>query len=145
MNKKKVSLIIEIVLFVCALFAITGIYYFGGNDTKIEEEAGEVGIVKVDDDNFQEEVLSSDKPVILEFSSNNCPPCLTMIPTMINIAKNNKNIKVASVNCDDDNVSKIVKDYHIDAYPTIFIIKEGQIQKRFVGVTSETALLSEAQ
>ena len=109
----------------------------------MEEEAGEVGIVKVNDDNFEEEVLNSEKTVVLEFSSNSCPPCLTMIPTMINIAKNNEDIKVVNVNTSEENTSKVAEKYNIQAYPTIYIIKNGEVVKEFIGATSEENILKE--
>lgn len=143
MDKKKIALIIEIILFIGALCAITGFYYFGGNKTKSDETYQDVGIIKINDDNFEEEVLKSDKPVILEFSSNSCPPCLTMIPTMINIAKNHQDIKVCDVNVSEEKASKITKKYNIEAYPTIYIIKNGEVIKTFVGATSEENILKE--
>lgn len=98
---KKVKLIIEIVIFIVVLCGITGIYYFGNvNKKQNEEEAISVGIIKVTDENFNTEVLESDKPVIVEFTSNSCPPCVSLLPTLINIAKNNKDVKVATMNID---------------------------------------------
>lgn len=140
-KNNKIKLIIEIVIFVGALCAITGFYYFGGNESVSEEDYEKVGIVKVNDDNFLEEVLKSDRPVILEFSSNSCPPCLTMIPTMIKIAKNNKDIKVVNVNISDDNTSKIAKEYNIEAYPTIYVLRDGEVVEVFIGATNEENLL----
>lgn len=142
MNKDKIKLIIEIAIFVIALFGITYIYYFGGKEIPDENDQTEVKMVKVTNDNFEEEILKSDKTVILEFSSNSCPPCITMISTMINIAKENDDIKVASVNSDEDNTSDILKEYNIEAYPTILIFEDGKLKKSFVGVTSEEDLLN---
>lgn len=136
MDKKKITLIIEIVLFVGALFALTFVYYFKGNDTETTEEEASVNIVKITDDNFEEEVLKSDKPVILEFFSNSCPPCLMMAPTMINIAKNHEDIKVATINSSDADTAKTVKNFNIEAYPTIIIFKDGLSHKVFIGATS---------
>ncbi len=141
MEKKKIKLIIEITLFIIALIAITFIYYFGSNQELKEEDKTEVGIINVTDENFEKEVLSSDKPVVLEFYSNMCPPCLTMIPTMINLAKNNKNIKVATVNNSDTNTKEIVEKYEITATPTIIIFENGEIKNTFVGVISEDNIL----
>lgn len=143
MTKDKIKLIIEIIIFICILCAITFVYYFGGKETETEEE-GEVKIVKITDDNFDEEVLNSEKPVILEFSSNSCPPCITMLSTMINIAKNNEDIKVASVNS-EENSDNLLKEFNIEAYPTIIIFKDGEIKKTFLGVTSEETLLNEVE
>lgn len=145
MNKDKIKLIIEIVLFIGALGGITFFYYFGDDKEPVEEKVSDVKLVKVTEDNFKEEVLKSEKSVVLEFSSNSCPPCITMISTMINIAKNNPDIKVASVNSDEDHTSKILEDYEISAFPTILIFKDGEVVKSFVGVTSEEAILKEVK
>ena len=66
----------------------------------------DIRIVKVDDSNFEKEILHSKTPVILEISSTSCPPCLVMIPTLIGIAKNYRDIKVASVGIDEPKQSR---------------------------------------
>lgn len=143
MEKKKLKLIIEIILFIVALGAITLIYYFTGNNEIDEEEMTNIGIVKITDNNFEEEIINSDKPVVLEFFSNSCPPCLTMVPTMINIAKNNDDVKVATVNTSEAESSETVKKYNIEAFPTIVIIKNGETKKTFIGATSEESIMKE--
>ena len=143
MDKKKTKLIIEVILFILALCAITFIYYFGTNSTQKEEDQLEVGIIKITDANFENEVLQSDKPVVLEFSSNMCPPCLTMVPTLISIAKNNKDIKVVTLNTNDDDAKKTAEEYEIEATPTIMILKNGIVVKTFIGATSEETIMNE--
>lgn len=142
MDKKKISVIVEIIVFILVLGGITFFYYFG-NNKKTEESASEVGIIKVNDDNFESEVLKSDKPVVVEFSSNMCPPCLTMIPTLINIAKNNKDVKVVTINTSDDDTKNVSKKYEIEATPTIMIIKNSEIIKTFTGATNESTIMQE--
>ncbi len=142
MDKKKISVIVEIVVFILVLGGITFFYYFG-NNKKTEESTSEVGIIKVNDDNFESEVLKSDKPVVVEFSSNMCPPCLTMIPTLINIAKNNKDVKVVTINTSDDDTKNVSKKYEIEATPTIMIIKNSEIIKTFTGATNESTIMQE--
>lgn len=141
---KKVKLIIEIVIFIVALCGITGIYYFGNvNKKENEEEAVSVGIIKVNDENFNTEVLESGRPVIVEFTSNSCPPCVSLLPTLINIAKNNKNVKVATMNIDAKESSKTVSKYSIEATPTIKIFKDGQETSTILGATDEGKIMSE--
>lgn len=142
MSKKKIRLIIEIVVFIAVLGTITFFYYFNNNDTDAINETSEVGIIKITDENFKEEVLNSDIPVILEFSSNMCPPCLTMIPTLISIAKNNNYVKVATINTSDDDTKKTSEEYFIDATPTIMIFQNGQVMETFIGATSEENIMS---
>lgn len=142
MSKKKIGVIIEIVVFIAVLGAITFFYYFNNNNTDAINETSEVGIIKITDENFKEEVLNSDIPVILEFSSNMCPPCLTMIPTLISIAKNNNYVKVATINTSDDDTKKTSEEYFIDATPTIMIFQNGQVIETFIGATSEEKIMS---
>ena len=101
----------------------------------------DIRIVKVDDSNFEKEILNSKTPIILEISSTSCPPCLVMIPTLIGIAKNYRDIKVASVGIDEPGIDKIKNTLPIQAFPTFFLIKDGQIVNRLVGVVKEEQLL----
>ena len=102
----------------------------------------DIKIVKINDDNFEKEILHSKKPVILEISSTSCPPCLVMIPTLIGIAKNYSDIKIASVGIDEPNIEKIKNSLPIQAFPTFFFIKDGRIINQRVGVIKELELLS---
>jgi len=101
----------------------------------------DIRIVKVDDSNFEKEIIHSKTPIILEISSTSCPPCLVMIPTLIDIAKNYRDIKVASVGIDEPNIDKIKNTLPIQAFPTFFLIKDGQVVNRLVGVVKEEQLL----
>lgn len=142
MDKKKISVIVEVVVFILILGGITFFYYFSGNNND-KEDAKSVGIIEVDDENFEAEVLNSDKPVVLEFSSNMCPPCLTMIPTLISIAKNNPDVKVVTLNTSEDNAKKTAEKYEVEATPTIMILKDGVVVKTFIGATSEDTIMAE--
>lgn len=112
----------------------------GANRSQSASEE-DIRIVKVDDSNFEKEILHSKTPVILEISSTSCPPCLVMIPTLIGIAKNYRDIKVASVGIDEPGIEKIKNTLPIQAFPTFFLIKNGQIVNRLVGVVKEEQLL----
>ena len=92
--------------------------------------ADDIKIVKVNDSNFEKEIMKSKTPVILEISSTSCPPCLVMIPTLIGIAKNYSDIKVASVGIDEPGIDKIKATLPIQAFPTFFLIKDGKIVNR---------------
>lgn len=143
---KKVKLIIEIVIFVCMLGIIGCVYYMNiGNKEEVLEDAVSVGVVKITDENFEEEVLKSDKPVILDFSSNSCPPCVAMLTTLIDIAKNNKDIKVATLNVDSKECENIIKEYTVDATPTIMIFKDGEVTSTLVGAVGEEKIMSEVK
>jgi Thioredoxin domain-containing protein len=82
--------------------------------------AEDIKIVKVNDSNFENEVLKSKKPVILDITSTSCPPCLIMIPTLIGIAKNYPDIKIATVGIDEPGIDNIKASLPIQAFPTFF-------------------------
>lgn len=105
----------------------------------------DIKIVKVNDSNFEKEILNSDKPVILDITSTSCPPCLIMIPTLIDIAKKYPDIKVATVGIDEPNIEKIKNTLPIQAFPTFYLINNGAIVNRLIGVVKEEQLLKALQ
>ena len=143
MKKFEYSFLKKAASFAIAFMLIAGGTSYAKNKTPVDDE--DIRIVKINDNNFEKEILHSDKPVILEISSTSCPPCLVMIPTLIDIAKNYRDIKVASVGIDEPNIDKIKNTLPIQAFPTFFLIKNGQIINRLVGVVKENALLEALQ
>jgi thiol-disulfide isomerase/thioredoxin len=130
-----------------ATFAMTFTLVMGGVNTAFAKgaPADDIKIVKVNDSNFEKEVLKSDRPVILDITSTSCPPCLVMIPTLIGIAKNYSDIKVATVGIDEPDIDNIKATLPIQAFPTFFLVKDGKIVDRLVGVVKEQELLSALQ
>ena len=107
--------------------------------------AEDIKIVKVNDANFEKEVLQSKKPVILDITSTSCPPCLIMIPTLIGIAKNYSDIKIATVGIDEPGIDKIKASLPIQAFPTFFMVRDGKIVNQLVGAVKEEELLAALQ
>ena len=107
--------------------------------------AEDIKIVKVNDSNFEKEVMQSKKPVILDITSTSCPPCLIMIPTLIGIAKNYPDIKIATVGIDEPGIDKIKATLPIQAFPTFFLVRDGKIVNQLVGAVKEEDLLSALQ
>lgn len=97
--------------------------------------------LKITSENFEKEVLNSEKPVVVDFYADWCGPCKMMGPIIDELANENNNIKVGKVNV-DDNQNLAVK-YDIMSIPTIIIFKNGDISKRFIGVTSKEEILNE--
>ena len=129
-----------------AAFAMAVVFVAGGFTHASAKDADEdIKIVKINDSNFEREILKSKKPVILEISSTSCPPCLIMIPTLIGIAKNYPDIKVASVGIDEPGIEKVKASLPIQAFPTFFLVKNGQIVNRLVGAVKEEELLAALQ
>ena len=144
MNIFKNSFLSNVITFAAAtVLAVGGVSQAqakGATNAK-SVDSEDIRIVKVDDSNFEKEILHSKTPVILEISSTSCPPCLVMIPTLIGIAKNYRDIKVASVGIDEPGIDKIKNTLPIQAFPTFFLIKDGRVVNRLVGVVKEEQLL----
>ena len=91
---------------------------------------------EITDSNFQNEVLDSDKPVLLDFWAEWCQPCRMLSPTIDQLATEYQGkAKVGKV--DTDSNREISVKYGIQAIPTVLLFKNGQVQKKFVGLTSK--------
>ncbi len=95
--------------------------------------------LKITDENFEKEVLNSEKTVIVDFYADWCGPCKMQSPIIEEISEKNPNIKVGKLNV-DENPSMAVK-YNVMSIPTILIIKEGKVKKQFVGLTAKEEIL----
>lgn len=97
--------------------------------------------LKITSENFEKEVLSSDKPVVVDFYADWCGPCKMMAPVIDELASENQNIKVGKVNVDDN--QNLAVNYGIMSIPTIIIFKNGDVAKKFVGFTSKQEIVKE--
>ena len=99
-----------------------------------------MSVKSVTDGNFEKEVLNSDKIVLLDFYADWCGPCKMMSPIIDKIAEKTEGIvKVGKVNTDEN--QKLAEKYEIMSIPTIMIIKNGEVLKKFIGVTSEDEIM----
>jgi len=97
-----------------------------------------MSVLEFTDNNFEEEVLKSDKTVLIDFYADWCGPCKMMSPIVDEIAEENTNIKVGKVNVDDN--MEVAEKYQIMSIPTIMVVKGGEVTKQFVGVTSKSEI-----
>ena len=97
-------------------------------------------VLKIDEDNFENEVLKSDKCVIIDFYADWCGPCKMMSPIIDDIAEElGDKVKVGKINTDEN--MNLAEQYQIMSIPTILIFKGGNIVKTFNGVTSKTEII----
>ena len=89
--------------------------------------------------NFEEEVLKSDKTVIIDFYADWCGPCKMFSPIIESVAQKNENIKVVKVNVDE--AQDLAIKYQVASIPTVVVIKNGEVANRSVGLLSESELL----
>jgi thioredoxin 1 len=103
--------------------------------------AGE-GVIEVSDASFQEEVLESEMPVIVDFWAAWCGPCRMVGPIVEEIASEYAGkVKVAKLNVDDN--KEIATKYGIMSIPTILKFESGSVAKQIVGAMPKTALIKE--
>ena len=93
------------------------------------------------DNNFEEEVLKKEGKVLVDFYADWCGPCKMMSPVIDKIAEENSTVKVGKVNVDEN--PEIASKYGIMSIPTIMIFENGNLMKKFIGLTSKSEIESE--
>ena len=95
-------------------------------------------------DNFKEEVLDSDKPVLVDFWTTWCMPCKMIAPIVNEISNEyNGKCKVAKLNIDD--AMEIATKFGVMNIPTIILFKDGKEFTRIVGVASKESILKKIE
>ena len=88
--------------------------------------------VKLSNENFNKEVLNSEKPVLVDFWATWCGPCNMIAPIISEISEEfNNKVKVGKVNVDEE--KELAIKYEISSIPTLVIFKDGKIAKTLIG------------
>jgi len=101
-------------------------------------------VLELTDDNFEQEVLSSDTPVLVDFWAEWCMPCRMLAPTIDELANEfTGRVKVGKVDTDSNRDVSIKFD--INAIPTVLLFKDGEVLRKFVGVISKQEFADELE
>lgn len=137
--KNKILIVIGTIFFIIIMIILSR---FLNNRNKVEisnEEESGMEILSVTSANFEEEVLNSDKTVLVDFYADWCGPCKAYSPIVESVAAENEDIKVVKINV--DNSQDIAIKYQVMSIPTTVVIKNGQEINRAVGMMSKSDLL----
>ncbi|MCI8801286.1 thioredoxin [Acetatifactor muris] len=99
-----------------------------------------MSVIKVDKNNFQSEVMNSDKPVLVDFWAPWCGPCRMVGPVVEEIAGERSDIKVCKVNVDEQ--PELAGQFGIMSIPTLMVIKGGKIVAQAMGARPKSAILA---
>ena len=99
-----------------------------------------MSVTVITKENFEAEVLNSDKPVLVDFWAGWCGPCRMLSPTVEEIAAENSDIKVGKVNVDEQ--PELAQQFNVMSIPMLVAFKNGQAVNSSVGVQPKAAILS---
>lgn len=95
--------------------------------------------INITEQNFNEEVLNSDKPVLIDFWASWCGPCRMIAPIIEQIADERSDIKVGKVNVDEE--PALATKFGIMSIPTLVVINNGELTNKLVGVRPKEQIL----
>lgn len=98
-----------------------------------------MSVIKINKENFKNEVLNSDKPVLLDFYADWCGPCRMVGPVVSEIADERNDIKVGKINVDEQ--SELAAQFGVMSIPTLVVIKDGKIVNKAVGARPKDDIL----
>ena len=96
--------------------------------------------ININKNNFQNEVLNSEKKVLLDFWAPWCGPCRMVVPIVEEIADERPDIKVGKINVDEE--AELASQFGIMSIPTLVVIENGKIVNQAMGARPKEAILS---
>ena len=96
--------------------------------------------INVNKNNFREEVVNSDRPVLIDFFAPWCGPCRMVVPLVEQIAEEREDIKVVKINVDEE--PDLASQFKVMSIPTLVVFKDGAVVNQAVGARSKDAILA---
>ena len=99
-----------------------------------------MSVITITKENFGQEVMNSEKPVLLDFWAGWCGPCRMVSPVVDQIAGERTDIKVGKVNVDEQ--SELAGMYRVSSIPTLMVVKGGKVVNQMVGARPKAMIES---
>ena len=144
--KEKIKTVILIFVFIILIGGVS--FYMKNTEVEnniqkfdsIEKSDDSINIIEVNEENFDEEVLKSNKKVLVDFYATWCGPCKMLHPILEEIAKEENDLKVIQI--DVDQCEELAIKYNIRAMPTLVVLENGNEINRIVGLTEKEEVLN---
>lgn len=99
-----------------------------------------MAVIKLTKEVFENEVMKSDKPVLIDFSAVWCGPCRMVAPIVDEIAEENPQIKVCNVDVDEE--PELAQAFGVSSIPMLVVVKNGKITASAVGARPKESIIS---
>ena len=99
-----------------------------------------MSVININGSNFEQEVMNSEKPVLLDFWAPWCGPCRMVGPILDEIAAERPDIKVCKINVDEE--PELAQQYQVMSIPRLMVIKNGEIVNSSVGAKPKAKILA---
>ena len=98
-----------------------------------------MALLKINNENFESEVLNSDKTVLLDFYADWCGPCQMVAPVLAEIAEEREDIVVGKINVDEE--MQLALKFGVESIPMLAVIKDGKLVNKSVGFKPKEQIL----
>ena len=98
-----------------------------------------MAVLNITKDNFEQEVLKSDKPVLLDFWASWCGPCRMVSPIIDEIAGEREDIVVGKINVDEQ--PELAGTFQVMSIPTLVVMQDGKVVRKEMGARPKRAIL----
>ena len=99
-----------------------------------------MAVVTITKENFEQEVLQSEKPVLLDFWASWCGPCRMLSPVVDEVAEERTDVKVGKVNVDEQ--PELAGEFGVMSIPTLLVFEQGKLVRQAVGARPKSGVLA---